>query len=144
MRSPYKVFLLDKDGNTLWEHSQAGPTPERHHPYMISTMSVAISNDASYIAAGYGTDNSGVQLFKGKINMGYNKKITTTETKEKTTTIATATTKNKEKSAIINFKKEEKLLTTKKISIIPIAITGIATIATIIILIILYKKYKGL
>jgi outer membrane protein assembly factor BamB len=62
--SPYEVFVLDKDGNLLWEHSQAGPVSWQLHSYTMSTMTVAISNDASYIVAGYGTANPAVSLFE--------------------------------------------------------------------------------
>lgn len=62
---PYSVYLLDGDGNQLWKHSQPGPVPEPFHPYMMSAMSVAISDDASRIVAGYGTGYPGIQMFVG-------------------------------------------------------------------------------
>jgi WD40 repeat protein len=60
---PYAVYLLDKDGNLLWKHSEEGPVPDPYHPYMMSAMSVAISEDATKIVVGYGTGKPAVQLF---------------------------------------------------------------------------------
>jgi len=64
VESPYRTMLLDEDGNLLWEHSQPGPIPDPYHPYLISTMTVAISQDASRIVSGYGTGAPGIQLFQ--------------------------------------------------------------------------------
>lgn len=65
---PYAVYLLDNEGNLLWEHSQDGPIPQPYHPYLISVMSVAISDNGSYIVAGYGAGNPGIRLFSGSIS----------------------------------------------------------------------------
>lgn len=67
---PYATYLLDGDGNLLWKHSESGPVPEPYHPYMMSAMSVAISEDATKIAAGYGTGNPAIQLFTGEVKEG--------------------------------------------------------------------------
>jgi WD40 repeat protein len=64
---PYSLFLFDDDGNLLWKHSEPGPVPDPYHPYMMSAMSVAISDDASQIVAGYGTGSPGVQWFTGSM-----------------------------------------------------------------------------
>lgn len=61
--NPYAVFVLDGDGNLLWSHSEPRPIPEPFHPYLISAMSVAISEDGGKLVAGYGTGAPGVQLF---------------------------------------------------------------------------------
>lgn len=62
---PYSLFILDGDGNVIWKHSQEGPVPEPYHPYMMSAMTVAIRDDASALAAGYGTGFPGIQFFQG-------------------------------------------------------------------------------
>ena len=64
---PYKTMLLDENGNLLWEHSEPGPIPHPYHPYLISAMCVAVSQDASCIVSGYGAGNPGIQLFQGQI-----------------------------------------------------------------------------
>ncbi len=68
IETPYKTFLLDKDGNLLWEHCEPGPIPEPYHPYLISAMCVAISQDGSRILSGYGTGNPGIQFFQGGVS----------------------------------------------------------------------------
>ncbi len=65
--APFKTMLWDVNGNLLWEHSQPGEMPNPYHPYLISTMSVIISDDATKIFAGYGDAGPGVQMFTGNV-----------------------------------------------------------------------------
>lgn len=67
---PYAMFLLDGDGNLLWKHSESGPISDPYHPYLISAMTVAVSEDGSKIVAGYGTGNPGIQFFTSGIGEG--------------------------------------------------------------------------